>query len=63
MTTLTNLKEILIEWQSNLKFREEFKKNPVEALRQAGFEISDEDLAKIKSTLEKSEQLDKRINK
>jgi hypothetical protein len=59
----TNLKEILIEWQSNLKFREAFKKNPIAALRQAGFEVNDEDLAKIKSQIKKSEELDKRINK
>jgi hypothetical protein len=60
---MTNLKEILDEWQSNLKFREDFKKNPIEALHHAGFKVTEEDLAKIKSTLKKSEVLDKRINK
>lgn len=60
---MTNLKEILIEWQSNFKFREEFKKNPVEALRNIGFQVTPEDLAKIQSTIRKSEELDKRINK
>lgn len=58
-----NLMEILYEWQNNLTFREDFKKNPEIALRTAGFEVSSEDLAKIKSTIEKSEELDKRINK
>jgi hypothetical protein len=60
---MTNLKEVLNRWQSNLKFREDFKKNPEEALRLAGFDVTDDDLAKIKSTVQKSEELDKRINK
>ena len=32
---MTNLQEIFSEWQSNLKFREDFKKNPEQALKEA----------------------------
>jgi len=60
------LKEIFSEFQSNQKFREQFKLNPVQACLDAGFKISPEDLIKIKSTLKlktsdsKSEELEKR---
>lgn len=63
----TNLREILTEWQSNLEFREKFKKNPEQALKDAGFDVSNEDLTKIKAMLaldkSKNEKLDDRISK
>jgi hypothetical protein len=67
----SNLQEIYTEWENNLKFRDEFKKNPEKALSDAGFVLSESDLNKIKSMflLKKSsgghdsEDLDKRINK
>ena len=64
---MTNLQEIYSEWQNNLTFREHFKKNPEQALKEAGFEVSAEDLAKIKAMLNldksKNEKLDDRISK
>jgi hypothetical protein len=64
---MTNLIEIFSEWQSNLKFREEFKKNPEQALKNAGFEVSPGDLSKIQAMLKfdksKNEKLDDRISK
>ena len=66
---MTDLPEIFSEWQKNLKFREEFKKNPVEACKNAGFEVTPELLAKIEATLKlrdgksKNEKLDDRISK
>lgn len=66
---MTDLQEIFNEWQNNLQFREEFKKNPIQACKNAGFEISNADLDKINSILKlkddknKDEELDKRINK
>lgn len=64
---MTNLSEILSEWQSNLAFREDFKKNPERALKEAGFQVSAEDLIKIKAMLKldasKDEKLDERISK
>jgi hypothetical protein len=66
-TVMTNLTEIYSEWQSNLKFREDFKKNPEQALKDAGLEVSPEDLIKIKAMLKldksKNEKLDDRISK
>lgn len=63
----TTLQEILNEWQNSLKFREEFKQNPEQALKNAGFEVSPADLAKILAMLKldktKNEPLDGRINK
>lgn len=62
-----NLQEILSEWQSNLEFREKFKQNPEQALNDAGFEVSSEDLVKIKAMLNLdqsgNEELDERISK
>lgn len=62
-----NLQEILSAWQSNLTFREAFKKNPEQALKDAGFEVSAEDLTKIQAMLQldksKNEKLDDRISK
>lgn len=63
---MTTLEEIYQEWQNNLKFREEFKKNPEQALKNAGFEVTAEDLAKIKAMFNlksKNEKLDDRINR
>lgn len=64
---MTNLESIFKEWQNNLQFREEFKKDPELALKNAGFEVSSEDLAKIKAMLtwdkSKDEKLDDRISK
>lgn len=61
------LQDILDEWQSNLAFREAFKQNPEQALKEAGFELSPEDLAKIQALLKhdpsKNEKLDDRISK
>lgn len=64
---MTSLLEIYDVWQSNLKFRENFKKNPEQALKEEGFDVSPEDLAKIKAMLKfdksKNEKLDDRISK
>jgi len=64
---MTNLQEIYIEWANNLKFREEFKKNPEQALKNAGFEVSTADFQKIKAIFKldnsQNEKLDDRISK
>jgi DNA replication protein DnaD len=64
---MSSLHDILTEWQSNLTFREEFKKNPEQAMRDAGFELSDADLEKIRAMLQldksSNEKLDDRISK
>lgn len=64
---MTNLQEIYTEWQNNLKFRESFKKNPENALKEAGFELSPEDFVKIKALLKldksDNDKLDDRISK
>lgn len=65
---MTNLQEIYDEWQNNLQFRESFKKNPEQALKEAGFEVSPEDLEKIQAAFSKlgkskNEKLDDRISK
>ncbi|MDR3477342.1 MAG: hypothetical protein P4M14_04855 [Gammaproteobacteria bacterium] len=68
---MSTLEDVLTEWQNNLYFKQEFKKNPEKALASAGLTLSQEDLLKIKSMLKisddetgnKSDELDKRINK
>lgn len=66
-TIMTNLQEIFMEWQSNLQFREEFKKDPEMALKHAGFEVTERDLVKIRAMFKldksKDEKLDDRISK
>jgi hypothetical protein len=63
----TALADILREWQSNLSFREAFKKDPELALKEAGFTVSTEDLAKVQAMLKfdqnNNERLDDRISK
>jgi len=64
---MTNLLEVLNEWQNNLHFREEFKMHPEQALKNAGFEVNANDLAKIQAIIKldksKNEKLDDRISK
>lgn len=64
---MSNLQDIYGEWQNNHKFREDFKKNPEQALQDAGFQLSPEDLEKIKAMLKfdksKNDKLDDRISK
>lgn len=64
---MTDLKEVFYAWQHNIKFREAFKQNPLQALKDAGFEVSPEDLTKIlaKLALDKSkdDKLDNRESK
>lgn len=66
---MSTLIDIYSLWQNDLTFREAFKINPEQALREAGMHLSPSDTAKIRSLLllkkEKlnSEPLDERINK
>lgn len=69
---MTTLHDVLTEWQNNLEFREQFKKNPIAALKTAGFTLQPDDLAKVQSLLKLKEddqagggsgELGKRINK
>jgi hypothetical protein len=61
---MSTLEDVIIEWQSNLQFKENFKKNPQKALADAGLSLNDEDLQKIKTMLKIDDgTLDGRINK
>lgn len=64
---MTKLQEIYSEWQNNLTFRNAFTKNPEQALKDAGFELSPDDFAKVTALIKldksKNEKLDDRINK
>ncbi len=63
---MNTLQEVYQEWQNNLSFREDFKKDPEQALKKAGFEVTADDLNKIKAMLNlksKNEKLDDRINR
>jgi len=63
---MSTLQDVLMEWQTNLKFRETFKKNPELALQEANLKLSADDLKKIKAVLEidqfSNEKLDQRKN-
>lgn len=60
---MENLKDILSEWQNNFEFRRKFKTNPEQALKDAGFTLSENDLKKIRTLIETNEKLEDRINK
>ena len=64
---VSTLQDIYTEWQNNLAFRERFKKNPEQALKEAGFELAPEDIEKIKALLKLdktgNDKLDDRISK
>lgn len=64
---MTALLEVYNKWQSDLKFRESYKKNPEKALEEEGFHLSPEDLAKIRAMVKfdksKNEKLEDRISK
>ena len=61
---MSTLEDVLTEWQSNLQFKENFRKNPVQALADANLNLNAEDLTKIKIMLRIDDgKLDERINK
>lgn len=64
---MTTLQEVYTEWQNNLQFRQQLKKDPQKALKDAGFQVSEEDMKKILSMLDRDqhddEKLDDRISK
>lgn len=71
MSEMSRLEDVYSEWQNNPQFRQEFKKNPQQALANAGLQLSEADLKKIESMLNLKQQkksndddeLEKRINK
>jgi hypothetical protein len=61
---MSTLKDVLSEWQNNLQFKENFKKNPQKALADAGLILNEADLQKVKVMLKLDDgKLDDRINK
>lgn len=61
---MSTLEDVLSEWQNNLHFKENFKKNPQQALADAGLTLSENDLKKITVMLKINDgKLDDRINK
>ncbi len=61
---MSTLEDVLQEWQNNFQFRENFKKNPQQALADVGLTLADTDLQKIKVMLKLDDgKLDDRINK
>jgi hypothetical protein len=65
---MSNLEEVLSEYQNNFEFKQQFKKNPEQALAAAGLTLNAVDLEKVKTLLKTKDgdsdgELDKRINK
>jgi|GEM_PF-1713003 len=64
---MNSLEEIYNELQNNPQFHRAFKENPERALQEAGFELTPQDLEKIKAMLKfknsEDGELDDRINK
>lgn len=66
---MSSLQDVYDQWQNNTEFRLQFKKDPQEALRKAGLELSPADFVKIKTLVDhknqgpESDELDGRISK
>lgn len=66
---MSSLQDVYDQWQNNAEFRIQFKKNPQEALKNAGLELSPADFVKIKALVDhknlgsESDELDGRISK
>lgn len=60
---MNTLEEIINKWQNDPQFKENFNKNPEEAIKLAGLELSPEDMKKMLKLQSKNEELEKRINK
>lgn len=62
---MASLEEVYAEWQNNLEFRKEFKKNPQKALEMVGLTLSETDLKKIVHdfNIDRDDLLDERISK
>jgi hypothetical protein len=60
---MSSLEDVFTHWQIDFEFKQQFKKNPEQALADAGLVLEPKDLEKIKKLISKDEELDKRINK
>jgi 3-deoxy-D-manno-octulosonic acid (KDO) 8-phosphate synthase len=60
---MSSLKEVFEKWMTDSDFKENFKKNPKQALIDADIQLNEEDLKKVLTTITKQEELEKKINK
>jgi hypothetical protein len=60
---MSNLKDVFERWSTDHEFKKNFRKNPQQALKQAGLELNAADLQKVLATIAKQEELEKKINK
>jgi hypothetical protein len=61
---MSTLQDVLLEWQNNFEFKQQFKKDPAKALADAGLSLEPQDFEKVQVMLKsKDEELEKRINK
>ena len=60
---MSNLKEVFELWATHPSFKQDFKKNPQQTLDAFGIKLDENDLKKVFATIEKQEELEKKINK
>lgn len=64
---LHKLEDVITKWLNDIQFREEWRKNPTEALQNANMKLSDNDFQKIQTMLDRKQdlydELEKKINK
>ncbi len=60
---MSNLTEVFEKWASDANFKQDFKKNPVQTLENAGLTLSEDDLKKVLAYISNQEELEKKINK
>jgi len=60
---MSDLKEVFELWTTDSNFKQNFKKNPKQALEEAGIQLDENDLKKVLTSIQKQEELEKKINK
>ncbi len=60
---MSTLNDVFEKWASDPDFKRDFKKNPIQTLKNRGIELSDEDLKKVLASISQQEELEKKINK
>ena len=64
---LHKLDDVITKWLNDIQFRDEWRKNPTQALQNANMKLSDSDFQKIQAMLDKKQdvydELEKKINK
>ncbi|HSW69566.1 MAG TPA: hypothetical protein VLI69_05385 [Gammaproteobacteria bacterium] len=61
---MNKLQDVFEKWTNDENdFKKKFKLNPKKALEDAGISLDEDDLKKVLATIDRQEELEKKINK